>query len=114
MRYLLTLFFICTIFQSLNAQEKDAVRYLEHIRKARGAYQSQDYTTSMENYEKLLHMAPHDPDVYYDMAKIHASQGDSQQAMDCLTKALNLGLDFGEALDDALIGLRENSDFYKI
>ena len=53
----------------------------------------------------MLKLAPYHPIFHYQIARLSALSGDSTRALSALEKALVLGLDFGEKLDEALEAL---------
>jgi len=91
---------------------------IEHYRDAaslaRAAVAAQDYATALDQYRRLLAIAPYDPDISHEIARLHALRGETAPALARLEKALELGFDPGPRLDPAFDALREQPGFAAI
>jgi sugar lactone lactonase YvrE len=82
-----------------------ASRYAEDLQQARAAVAGKDHPTALAAYERLIRQAPYHPGLHYQVARLSAMTGQGARAVSELEKALALGYDFGEKLDDALAAL---------
>jgi sugar lactone lactonase YvrE len=85
--------------------ETRANRYAQDLQQARAAVAGQDYGAAMAAYERLIRQAPYHPGFHYQVARLSALTGQTTRAVRELERALVLGYDFGEKLDDALAAL---------
>ena len=74
----------------------------------------QDYSSALQNYQKLLKLTPYNPAINYHIARMHALLGASEQAMFSLKKSLGMGYDFGAKIDSSLKSLEQLSGYTEI
>ena len=81
--------------------ETRADRYARDLQQARAAATAKDHAAALAAYERLVREAPYHPGFHYQIARASAVTGQTARAVSELEKALALGYDFGEKLDDA-------------
>jgi tetratricopeptide (TPR) repeat protein len=91
-----------------------AQKNLANARQNRGVIQEREAQTAAGL--KQIEARPKDPKAAYEMARIYAVQGRASQAIEWLTKALDLGFDDLEFMkaDPALVGLRGDPRFGRL
>lgn len=100
-----------------DAQTKVRLKIGHYESKAQKAYESKEYPTAIENYNRLLTLAPFSPGTLYNLACCHALNGDKDAALDALSKSVELGWDdpvWMSEKDDDLKSLRGDKRFEDI
>lgn len=87
------------------AGQKPTERYAADLQQARAAVAGKDYAAALAAYERLLRQAPYHPGLHYQVARLNAMTGQAARAVSELERALVLGYDFGEKLDEAFATL---------
>ncbi len=60
-------------------------------RKAMDAYSAMDYEQALEHYHVAASICPDNPEIYTGIGRVHATQGQNEEAVGCYRKALELG-----------------------
>lgn len=91
-----------------------AVANLEKARKNRATVQEREERIA-QAHEKV-EADPTNPRASYELARVYASFGEKEQALEWLTKAVDLGFDDVKfmAEDPALVSLRDDPDFSRL
>jgi sugar lactone lactonase YvrE len=79
-----------------------AERYARDLRQARAAVAVRDDAGALAAYERLVQQAPYHPAFHYEIARLSALAGQTARGASELERAVILGYDFGDKLDDAL------------
>ena len=94
-----------TAGRPMPAGDTRADRYARDLQRARAAVAGRDHAAALAAYERLIREAPYHPGFHYQIARLSALTGQPARAADELERALALGHDFGEKLDDAFATL---------
>lgn len=95
----------------IDASNATALQNLENAKRNNGIVQEREERFAQA--QKEVEARPDDPKAAYNLARVHASFGEKDQALEWLAKALDLGFEDLKFMadDPALVGLRHDPNF---
>lgn len=89
-----TLFFASLVSTTVLGQASPEENWLRYYGRGMAARAKKDYPSFLDNFRQAARLAPHHPQVIYNLARAHALSGDHGEALALLDKFVALG--FGQ------------------
>ncbi|MCK5078180.1 MAG: hypothetical protein KAR38_17495, partial [Calditrichia bacterium] len=106
--------FIMLFTMELFAEKNEVVKYREFHTKAVNAYYAKDYKGWLEFNKKAVEIMPNHPRSIYYLADAYALNGNKEEAVRYLKRAVEMGFGWNAGDDEDFSSLKSYPDFKKI